>query len=512
MNWFRSGIATLTIAMALALGFVGWPVHAQSSTAYTYTFSIKQTALPALFYTDLSYIVHLGTVSSPSARVNGVAALSSSYDSATGDFIFTSDQIGTAEITFSAASAPTGITVNKASLKGNKAWAWSHGMDDNVNLQKQIDQINAKGWRATLFMIGNIVSETREEPGWIIDQPGLLELINQGWAVGDHTWSHACYGGQTSAEITDGLAVVEQAVAASSHPDHVVLAFAAPCFDAAYDAPFDALRDGATTLLFNESQGNPLMNVDGTDYTSGAQTAIAMDSTIDKIGRDTGIEASSSGAIATFNWMSANASANRHFWFNTLSHGNQESNLGKVLNNAYATYGPGGTDELWMAPSDEIYSYLVVRDRTTISGGTLTESGNPPSTATNTAISTNTPTNTPTSTATNTPTDTATATNTPTNTPTDTATATNTPTNTPTDTATATNTPMNTPTSTATRTATATRTYTATSTPTPAQVAPNHIYRIWLPFIRTPSRDCSVLLSGCTAGAKHSSAATQQRR
>ncbi|NTU86382.1 MAG: hypothetical protein HGA45_44805, partial [Chloroflexales bacterium] len=53
-------------------------------------------------------------------------------------------------------------------------------------------------------------------------------------------------------------------------------------------------------------------------------------------------------------------------------HGGQEDNLTLVLNKAYSAYGPGGTNELWMAPSDEIYSYLLVRDNTDLAGGTLT--------------------------------------------------------------------------------------------------------------------------------------------
>jgi hypothetical protein len=73
--------------------------------------------------------------------------------------------------------------------------------------------------------------------------------------------------------------------------------------------------------------------------------------------------------------VAANASPTRHFWFNTLTHGNHEERLSTVLNTAYASYGPGGTNELWMAPEDEIYSFLVVRDATSIEGGTLQSGG-----------------------------------------------------------------------------------------------------------------------------------------
>ena len=116
------------------------------------------------------------------------------------------------------------------------------------------------------------------------------------------------------------------------------------------------------------------MNVDGADYTSGGRTATAISAAIATIGRDTSIESDTS-ATMVFAWMAANAAPTRHFWFNTLTHGNHEARLSSVLNTAYARYGPGGTNELWMAPEDEIYSYLLVRDATSIAGGTLQAGG-----------------------------------------------------------------------------------------------------------------------------------------
>jgi hypothetical protein len=172
--------------------------------------------------------------------------------------------------------------------------------------------------------------------------------------------------------ITDGYSKLMEIVSTSSAPTYQVLAFVAPCFVSTYDPVFASLlAEGATTLRFNESQGNPLMNVDGADYTSGSVTASAMGAGVVKIGRDTTIETAPAKTIATLDWMAANKGASRHFWLNTLSHGNQELSLAQVLDHAYTVYGPGGTDELWMAPSDEIYSYLLVRDSTVITSGAL---------------------------------------------------------------------------------------------------------------------------------------------
>lgn len=67
--------------------------------------------------------------------------------------------------------------------------------------------------------------------------------------------------------------------------------------------------------------------------------------------------------------MSTNSTSTRNFWLNTYLHGQKEDNLTTVANYAYTNYGAGGTNELWMAPSDQVYSYMMVRDNATI--GTL---------------------------------------------------------------------------------------------------------------------------------------------
>ena len=459
----RNGLSVIMIVFVLVACVAGTSTSAQSVIAYNYTFSVSRSTLPALFYKDMTYVVHLGTIQNPLATINGSPIAASTYNPTTGNLVFSSSQTGQVVISFTSDQSPASITAGKASLKDNRAWAWSHGMDDNVNLQNQIDLITAKGWRATLFMIGKDVSPTRQEPGWIIDQPGLVTLINQGWNIGDHTWSHACYSDQTAAEVTDGLAVVQQAVNASTHPDHVVISFAAPCFDATYDGIFRSLRNGPTTLLVDElGSGSPsLMNIDGADYIAGGTTATGFTSADFTLGRDTTIEADTT-ATQVFDWMSANAGTGQHFWFNTLTHGSHESTLGPVLNYAYTHYGPGGTNEIWMAPEDEIYSYLLVRDSTTISAGVLTITGS--GTVVPTTIVSATATSVP-PTATRTPTRVPpTVTRTPTRVP---PTVTRTPTRVP---PTVTRTPTRVP-PTATRTPTrvpptATRTPTRTALPT----------------------------------------------
>ncbi|MEI7772256.1 MAG: hypothetical protein WCI67_19860, partial [Chloroflexales bacterium] len=90
-----------------------------------------------------------------------------------------------------------------------------------------------------------------------------------------------------------------------------------------------------------------------------------------EIGRDSDVEGAPEKVNAVLDWMAANKAADRHFWLNTLSHGDREADLGQILDHAYTTYGPGGSDEIWVAPSDEIYSYLLTRDKVVVTPGSL---------------------------------------------------------------------------------------------------------------------------------------------
>jgi hypothetical protein len=69
-------------------------------------------------------------------------------------------------------------------------------------------------------------------------------------------------------------------------------------------------------------------------------------------------------------WMSTNFTGVRHYWITTLTHGN-ENNLPEAIAYVYSKYGPGGTgttkDVIWVAPDEQVYSYLLVRDNSTVS-------------------------------------------------------------------------------------------------------------------------------------------------
>lgn len=330
-------------------------------------YQIDRTAVPLLSFNDLTLKIFVG----PDAQVEAVAegVLTQRYDADT-RFLFVTTDAEQFDLIFSGSELPLGTgDFTKTALKDDKAWAWSHGFDDNVYLKAAIAHFRERGWFGTLFLIGNIVEETREED-WIVDQPDLLRLLDEGWSIGGHSWEHACHGEfDYRQSIVGGYERLLPIITQSNRAAYRPIAFASPCFDTAYHPHVLALRDeGELPVMFDEGSGNFRILVDeaaAEDYTNGDKTAAFFTPDI-IIGRDTRIEWELPSVIAELDWFAANASPERHFWYNTLTHGNNEKAVEEVLTYLEQNYGPKGTDEVWVAPSDEIYSYLLVRNHSQV--------------------------------------------------------------------------------------------------------------------------------------------------
>ncbi len=254
-----------------------------------------------------------------------------------------------------------------APLLGDKKWAWSHSFDDNVGLAAAIEAFERRNWQGTLYLIGSLVEDDREQD-WIIDAPGIHALLAKGWSIGSHSWEHECWSGNHYETILLGHNRLLEVIAASPKPDYPLTAFAAPCFDADYHPHILRMRDEREiSVLFNESGDDSLMRIDlGEDCQSeGVIEAwkVAEFNFDMPIGRDSRFGGDTNAILREMDWLSEQAGDCRHFWYNTLTHGDSEAAVEMVLEYAYNQFGPNGSDELWVAPADHIYSYLLTRQK-----------------------------------------------------------------------------------------------------------------------------------------------------
>ncbi len=258
-------------------------------------------------------------------------------------------------------------------LKDDYLWAWSHGIDDNANMEGSIAKFEERGWRGTLYLIGTYVDRPWSLPG-LMEENRIRRFLNNGWSLGNHTYNDTDCDldiTQFTSNIVDGQTPLNRIIAESERPDYIVMGFAAPCFLEPYHPKVQELRrNGESSLVFNESGGRLPIILDSNSndeiiddilvhaYEDGAP--IGRDGEIDEGELDSVIEA--------IDWISRNSNENRHLWYNSLSHGERDSNvgvetrLGGLVEYVYRTYGPLGTDEVWVAPADEIVSYVTMRD------------------------------------------------------------------------------------------------------------------------------------------------------
>ena len=393
-------ILNLILVIGLVL-FANQLAQAQEQTEITLTYTIDRSAVPTINQYDLTLVVQVG----PAANITVTAADDSEiphrYDESSGEVRFTTAS-ESATLTFQGDRETESLgNFHRAVLRDDKAWAWSHGMDDNVNLKESIAAFEEYGWQGTLYLITDEVDDERQQD-WIVDAPDINIYLENGWAIGNHTADHDCFSDSASAlrtTIRTAQARLTEIVQASPRPDYAIISFASPCFFAPYQEVILDMRDsGENTLLFNESSEPALFWVDpgvSEEYTVAAEEGNEDSGyTISEfnydyaIGRDTRIDNKNpEGIINTMDQMAIEAETGKHIWYNTITHGDNEAGLGQVLAHAYNNYGAGGTDELWVAPAENIYGYILVRDLSVVAlvGGDGTEEQNrvaPPEAAT----------------------------------------------------------------------------------------------------------------------------------
>ncbi|MFK7800372.1 MAG: PA14 domain-containing protein [Anaerolineae bacterium] len=339
---------------------------AAQDTTYTLNYAIDRSGAPALTFEELTLKVDVGSVTSVNVSAAG-NSIPSVYDSTAGIVQFTTNQANVSITVTGATQGATFGAVEKAALRDDKSWAWSHGFDDNVFLFASMELFKAKDWQGTMYLIGDTLNDTRDE-GWIADVPAVHRWMADGWSIGAHGWNNSC-ADHNQAAVQQVFNRLDQVAASSSRPAYQAIGFAAPCFVSDYHPVIQTMRaNGITNVQFNESGNSYLTITDSgqTDFSTDGQTGVAFDRN-QQIGRDFRIDYGNPADIyAVFDWASTHSNSDRHIWYNTGGHGGNEGRYGPVLDYLYNNYGPAGTDEVWVAPSDQVYSYILIRDHSTV--------------------------------------------------------------------------------------------------------------------------------------------------
>ena len=373
-NFVRIIIPIFAIVVLLVSG-AQWRIEA-AEDEYLIRWEIDRLSAPNLPFQDITLNVAVGEANG--IRVNDLDGneLEFEYDEQNGIVSITTDG-DAVELAFFTETAGNQLVGSfaPATLKYNRQWAWSHGFDDNFNLEGPISQFEERDWRGTLFLIGEPIIR----PGGQINLLTTSEIqafLADGWSLGNHSFDYyECEPrpGEYEQNIIDGQEVLDNLIERSGRPDYTVISFAAPCFlDQFHSAILDVRENPEISLRVNESGGRFPLLVDNNAIDLFVEDIQVFAYNPDlPIGRDATIDGDTlEEAIRRIDWIARNADATHHIWYNSLSHGENEalenegteSRVGSLVEYIYRNYGPLGTNEVWVAPSDQVVSYVTLRD------------------------------------------------------------------------------------------------------------------------------------------------------
>ncbi len=378
----------------------GHQLDAQTADEVSISISIDRSEVPIINDTSISLLIRVGDAVDITVQDENDQSVPF-IRWAGSDQILVTTTAAELVVTLNGASDFTDIgQVEKTALKNNKRWAWSHSFDDNHYLEGPIEVMERLGLPATMYIVGNWIDSGLP---WDGDMPEaeIIRLLESGWSLGNHTFDHDNNCGEQPSQsvrqqgILRTAELLDNLIARSNRPDYKVISFAVPCggqdrFEAYHDLILEIREAQSTNLLFDEGgHDQPLVIPvsEGFDFDMPIKRDLSIDGVLENGDELKALFDSISQASAGVDGQPQ--------WYNSFSHGSQTfgdntAKLNDVAEYFVNTYGTNGTDEAWMAPADEIYSYLLVRELSEIST-TVTLPETPAPTATLFVIPTTTP-------------------------------------------------------------------------------------------------------------------------
>jgi peptidoglycan/xylan/chitin deacetylase (PgdA/CDA1 family) len=360
---------------------------AVQSADYKATCTIDRTTVfPRVPYQELTLRLPIGDATSADVLVDG-QAIASRIDETKKMLIITTK--GSAiEAHVHGASSQTQIgAFNKAVLRDDKKWAWSHGFDDNVGYSHYATEVFKKyGWTGTLFMMGKYILPDSGLT-WACAAPDVRRLFKEGWAIGNHGYQHSTCDNCTQQELFDEIKLCQDAIRSILKPvdsTYMPVAFASPAFTHNYNATVRDIRNNHPEVgtMWVEGAGD------------NANSGWRLDEGATELpwrwvwAADSNKVVPRSGALwqwghpdyadkpNEFQWaidsMIYYSDETHHYWLNSLEHGVDQFVTDGNIDNCnrdvfgfvpwlYNKCGPGGDNTVWVAPSEKVYSYYITQ-------------------------------------------------------------------------------------------------------------------------------------------------------
>ncbi len=309
--------------------------------------------------------VYVGEVGDAQVIADG-QVLPHTYDAESGWLIFTTNS-SQVDIRLDDLSTPVEQIgeVRTAALRDDKQWAYSLTFDDGLISVYDIGKpmLDRLGYRAAVAVIGRWLEEDGSIYGYM--RPAqLAELLQAGWSLFNHSYSHMEFEA-----IRDPALAAEDARMCNEALERTMSGYHPLVFTVPFNHPYwweqvipvyyDVLK-----LQVTQEGGGPNVQVDSMTWDPPTFRLGRWD-----VARPREPGSSQCGALYYMAQVHSEVADNPdvHYWLNLHGHAVVPNDVaGTTLDYLHFTYGPGGTDEVWVAPADEVYQYLAVRDHVSV--------------------------------------------------------------------------------------------------------------------------------------------------
>ncbi|MBP7791744.1 MAG: CIA30 family protein [Candidatus Goldbacteria bacterium] len=316
-------------------------------------FYIDRSSVPSMvFMKKITLKINVGNCSSCMVYADGVP-IPSTYYPATQICKFTTDATDVQILRSNYIGGATNA-VTKAILFDDKKWAYSFTFDDGRPSVHDIalPMLDALGFRAGVALNTQQMQETYDT--YVMCWQKISDLRAHNWSLFDHNYSHQAV---TCDNINTETLPVKNAIEAR-YPGYLCTHFVYPYCNV---TSWTCLRDSGLFLSAENYTRNNYVDI--------------IPSNLFLLNRN----AFTGTNLSAFNAAADNAANDtRQRWLINFTHnvesgsttpGTYDTNqdtLSSHLNYVYNTYGEGGINNVWFAPSDEVVQYLLVREYATV--------------------------------------------------------------------------------------------------------------------------------------------------
>jgi len=260
-------------------------------------------------------------------------------------------------------------SVTLATLRDDKAWALSITLDDGYTSQATTAKalLDRYGYRSTIAVTGSRIGTVFEGHNYA-SAAELQAVVEDGWHLGNHTYSHR-YASELGNErnILRDVRLANESITAAV-PGYAPLLFTSPYTDRDYTSVIKGHTDELGLWLIQVVGFEAIQADPGSFRYSGQPFVVGRTQLLNDRSQFDNVQT----------WLAANPG--KHYWLSLHTH--EVSPVCDCLETStdslYRTYGAGGLDNVWVAPAQEVFEYLVVRDTVTVRETSRNMVGAPP--------------------------------------------------------------------------------------------------------------------------------------